>query len=130
MLLKVKLSPKQPNQSKKKAPKLFFLIFSFLFIMFLGRASFCLPTGVAFVKAKATIRLPMKSEKQLAALIMALTPEVQKQIGTRSKVTLSKETQILALGVEAEDIVALRAALNAYLRWINSTMNVLDAVAK
>jgi tRNA threonylcarbamoyladenosine modification (KEOPS) complex Pcc1 subunit len=82
------------------------------------------------VKAKATIRLPMKSEKQLAALITALTPEVQRQIGTRSKVTLSKETQILVLGVEAEDTVALRAALNAYLRWINSTLSVLDAVAK
>lgn len=80
------------------------------------------------MKAKATVRLPTKSDKQLTALMKALTPEVQRQIGTRSKTTLSTETQVLVLRIEAEDTVALRAALNAYLRWINSTLNVLDAI--
>ncbi len=82
------------------------------------------------MKAKATVRLPMKSEKQLDALMKALTPEVQRQIGARSKVTLSGEEQVLVLGVEAEDTVALRAALNAYLRWVSSALNVLEAVTQ
>ena len=80
------------------------------------------------MKAKATIRLLFSSEKHLTALFKALTPEINRQITTRSKTTLTKENQFLLLNVEANDTVALRATLNAYLRWINSTMNVLDTV--
>jgi tRNA threonylcarbamoyladenosine modification (KEOPS) complex Pcc1 subunit len=57
-----------------------------------------------------------------------LTPEIQRQVGTRSKATLATEEEVLVLVVEAEDTVALRAALNAYLRWINSMVNVLGVV--
>ncbi len=80
------------------------------------------------MKAKATARLPFTSKKQLDAILKALTPELQRQIGTRSKATLFEEGYALVLNVEAEDTNALRAALNAYLRWVNSTINVLDAV--
>jgi tRNA threonylcarbamoyladenosine modification (KEOPS) complex Pcc1 subunit len=80
------------------------------------------------MKAKAVVRLPFPSEKLQIALIHALTPEVNRQIGVRSKVSLKAEGQGLVLNVEAEDTVALRAALNAYLRWISSTLNVLETV--
>jgi tRNA threonylcarbamoyladenosine modification (KEOPS) complex Pcc1 subunit len=82
------------------------------------------------VKANANIRVPFQSEKQMHALMQALTPEVNRQIGVRSKVTLKAEGQVLVLDVEAEDTVALRSALNAYLRWINSTLNVLETVKR
>jgi tRNA threonylcarbamoyladenosine modification (KEOPS) complex Pcc1 subunit len=32
------------------------------------------------------------------------------------------------LTADAEDTVALRSTLNAYLRWIKSTINVIDVV--
>ena len=80
--------------------------------------------------ASTTIRLKFSSEKQLSALISALTPEVHKQIGARSKTTLTYSEQSLILNVEASDTIALRAALNAYLRWINSTVNVLETIDK
>ena len=80
------------------------------------------------MKAKATVRLPFTSEKYLNALVKALTPEINKQITTRSKTTLTQENQFLVLDVEANDTVALRAALNSYLRWINSTLNVLETL--
>lgn len=79
--------------------------------------------------AKATVRLPFTSEKLLQALINALTPEVNTQI-SRSKVALSRENLTCVLTVEAQDTVALRAALNAYLRWINSTISVLETLEK
>ncbi len=82
------------------------------------------------MKAKATVRIPFRSERQLTALVNALTPEMSRQMGIRSKASLTSEGQILVLTVEAKDTVALRAALNAYLRWMNSTMNVLRVVAK
>jgi len=74
--------------------------------------------------------LPFKSEKQLIALVSALTPEIERQIAARSKVTMMTDSQLLVLNVEAEDTVALRATLNAYLRWINSALNVLETVEK
>jgi len=82
------------------------------------------------MKAKATVRLPFKSEKQLTAIVDALTPEIQRQIGIRSKSKIAMEEQLLVLTVEAEDTVALRAALNAYLRWIKSAINVLETLKK
>jgi tRNA threonylcarbamoyladenosine modification (KEOPS) complex Pcc1 subunit len=80
------------------------------------------------VKARATVRLQFSSEKRLVALINALTPEINRQIASRSEVRLKRDSQVLVLDVEAKDTVALRATLNAYLRWINSTVNVLETI--
>ncbi|NLE04152.1 MAG: hypothetical protein GX638_05025 [Crenarchaeota archaeon] len=78
----------------------------------------------------AEIQLKFDSNKQLSALIAALTPEIQKQISPRSKVNLSQNDQFLLLNINAQDTIALRAALNSYLRWINSTLNILEIIDK
>ncbi|MCW3995354.1 MAG: KEOPS complex subunit Pcc1 [Candidatus Bathyarchaeota archaeon] len=78
--------------------------------------------------AKAAVRLKFDSEKQLTTLIAALTPEAKTPATRRANVKLDVEGCYLFLSVEAEDTVALRATLNAYLRWINSTINVIDAL--
>jgi tRNA threonylcarbamoyladenosine modification (KEOPS) complex Pcc1 subunit len=78
--------------------------------------------------AKATIHLKFISEKQLTTLLAALTPEAKAPATRRSKVKLKKDGSFLTLTVEAEDTVALRATLNAYLHWINSAINVMNAV--
>jgi tRNA threonylcarbamoyladenosine modification (KEOPS) complex Pcc1 subunit len=57
-----------------------------------------------------------------------LAPEAKKPVTTRARTVLEKEGNFLVLKVEAEDTVALRAALNAYLRWVGSMMNVLEVV--
>jgi KEOPS complex subunit Pcc1 len=80
------------------------------------------------MKAKATVRLQFSSEKHLAALMNALMPEASRPATKRSKVMLTRDQQFLVLTVEASDTVALRAALNAYLRWINSTVTILDVL--
>jgi KEOPS complex subunit Pcc1 len=82
------------------------------------------------LQAKAIVRLPFNSQRQLAAVMNALGPEVKRQVGVRSKATLAVDGLVLILCVEAIDTVALRAALNAYLRWVNSTLRVLDALGK
>ena len=78
--------------------------------------------------AKATVRLKFTSQKQLSTLLNALTPETNAQVTRRANVKLEKNGSFLVLTVEAEDTVALRATLNAYLHWINSTINVIDAL--
>jgi len=79
---------------------------------------------------KAIVRLKFPSQKQVSSLFDALTPEANAQVTRRASIRLQIDGLFLELTVDADDIVALRATLNAYLRWINSTINVLDAVEK
>ena len=79
-------------------------------------------------KAKAKIRLQLSSHKHLTTLLDALAPEADSPVAKRARVVLCKEESGLVLAVEARDTAALRASLNAYLRWICSTMNVIEAI--
>ena len=80
------------------------------------------------IRTKATVRLKFSSDKQLTTLLNALMPEANAPATRRSAVKLVKDNLFLLLTVEAQDTVALRSTLNAYLRWINSTVNVIDVV--
>lgn len=80
------------------------------------------------MKAKASVRLRFSSEKQLTTLLDALAPEANAPVSRRTRAVLEKEGTFLVLKVEADDTVALRAALNAYLRWIGSTVKVLEVI--
>ena len=80
------------------------------------------------MNAKATVCLRFSSKKQLATLLNALVPEANRPATTRAKAILKGEENFLVLKVEAKDTVALRAALNAYLRWIGSTVKVLQVI--
>ena len=79
-------------------------------------------------RAKATVRLKFPSEKQLTTLLTALSPEAEANITRRATVKLEKDGLFLVLVVDAEDTVALRSTLNAYLRWIGSTVSVISLV--
>ncbi len=48
----------------------------------------------------------------------------------RSEASLKESGEFLILGIEAKDSVALRATVNAYLRWIDSTIKVLNMLEK
>ena len=80
------------------------------------------------IGAKAFVRLKFASQKQLATLLEALTPETKVQVTRRAHVKLEEDGLFLVLTVDANDTVALRATLNAYLRWINSMINVMKVV--
>jgi KEOPS complex subunit Pcc1 len=82
------------------------------------------------MKTEACIRLEFPSEKQSQIIFKALLPETKKPSTSRSSAGIEKKGKLLILKVEAKDTVALRAALNAYLRWINSTISVLQILGK
>jgi tRNA threonylcarbamoyladenosine modification (KEOPS) complex Pcc1 subunit len=63
----------------------------------------------------------------LETVFEALKPEVKSHT-LRSRAILKMGGKFLLLKIEARDAVALRAALNAYLRWINSIMEVLKTL--
>jgi tRNA threonylcarbamoyladenosine modification (KEOPS) complex Pcc1 subunit len=82
------------------------------------------------MKARAAVRLKFPSEKQLETILRSLEPEVKSPTSTRSQASLAKKRDCLILKIEAKDTVALRAALNAYLRWINSMLNVFQILER
>jgi tRNA threonylcarbamoyladenosine modification (KEOPS) complex Pcc1 subunit len=77
------------------------------------------------MNAKARIWINFLNEKQLMTAFNALLPEVTKSNPSRSKLHLEKEGAFLVLEIEASDTVALRSALNAYLRWTDSIKGIL-----
>ncbi len=81
------------------------------------------------MKAKAAIHIKISSDEHLISLLKALKPETKKS-GNRSKVKLDRDGSMIILNVEAKDTIALRATLNTYLRWISSTIDTLEVIAK
>ncbi len=57
-----------------------------------------------------------------------LSPEVERPTSERSSVVVSVVGGGVVLSVEASDVVALRAALNSYLRWVGAILDVVEAV--
>jgi tRNA threonylcarbamoyladenosine modification (KEOPS) complex Pcc1 subunit len=80
------------------------------------------------IKAKASVRLKFSDSKQLAAAVAALKPEANTPVTHRANVDLQVQENFLVLTVDADDTVALRATVNAYLRWIASTVNVIETI--
>ncbi|HEX9260927.1 MAG TPA: KEOPS complex subunit Pcc1 [Candidatus Bathyarchaeia archaeon] len=74
--------------------------------------------------------MKFSSEKQLGAIVDALTPEINKSTASRAKVMLERQDTFLFLRVEARDTVALRSALNAYLRWVGSIIGVVSVIER
>jgi tRNA threonylcarbamoyladenosine modification (KEOPS) complex Pcc1 subunit len=79
------------------------------------------------MKANAIVHLEFPSEKTLSTVFEALKPEMRSTM-IRSRATMTKKGKSLILKVGANDTVALRATLNAYLRWINSIVSVLQVL--
>ncbi|MEM3577822.1 MAG: KEOPS complex subunit Pcc1 [Candidatus Bathyarchaeia archaeon] len=78
--------------------------------------------------SRAKCKIRFKDRSLLQTISEALKPEMQKPPTSRSRATLEAKEDCLILNIEARDTAALRAALNAYLRWINSISNVLESL--
>jgi tRNA threonylcarbamoyladenosine modification (KEOPS) complex Pcc1 subunit len=58
----------------------------------------------------------------------ALKPEIESQFSDRTKVSMEQVSSGLKMTFEATDIVALRAAVNSYLRWIQGILNIVEDI--
>jgi len=80
------------------------------------------------MSAGASVRLRFKSREQLESIFKALEPETRTPLTRRSKVRMKREGNSLHLTFEAQDTVALRAAINSYLHWILLARDVLESL--
>lgn len=81
------------------------------------------------MRTRASVRLKFPSKRRLEIVVKALEPEIRKPATKRSRASIEKENTSLVLKVEAIDIVALRATLNAYLRWISAIYGVFSTLS-
>jgi tRNA threonylcarbamoyladenosine modification (KEOPS) complex Pcc1 subunit len=75
-------------------------------------------------------KIPFPNRRYLETVFKALKPETTKSSTMRSRAFLEKDDTFLILKIEAKDTVALRAAVNAYLRWMDSIRNVLGVLER
>jgi len=62
-------------------------------------------------------------------LIKALRPELESGISDRSKVLIEASELGLGIKVSADDVTALRAAVNSYLYWVQGLMDIGSRVS-
>jgi len=85
------------------------------------------------MKAWAVVRLKFSSSRQLRVVLRAVEPETRSQPTPRSRVQVRGEGETLLITFEASDTVALRAAVNSYLRWISlihDACSVLESLSR
>jgi KEOPS complex subunit Pcc1 len=75
----------------------------------------------------ATVRIEVP--EGISVLIdESLAPEIERPTSERSKVTVSVDDGVVTLSIEASDVAALRAAINSYLRWVGTILDVVETV--
>lgn len=57
-------------------------------------------------------------------IIGALKPELETGLSDRSSVVLERSPKGLVIRVAADDVTALRAAVNSYLYWVQGIMDI------
>ncbi|HIH01868.1 TPA: hypothetical protein HA259_07350 [Thermoplasmata archaeon] len=75
-------------------------------------------------RAKLTLRTP-----HAEVVSRALSPELTEKI-PRTKVEVTSTGDEVVIGIEAEDLTALRAALNSYIRWGNVAEETAEEVGR
>lgn len=64
------------------------------------------------------------SQKTVKVILGSLKPELESGISDRSKVKIEANEKGLLIEVAADDMTALRAAVNSYLYWIQGIMDI------
>ncbi len=82
------------------------------------------------MKASILVRLKFLTQKHIEVIWEALEPEVRKPLTMRSRAYLQKDNNMVVLRIEAKDTAALRASVNAYLRWISAINDCLSMLGR
>lgn len=79
-------------------------------------------------RAEISIEIILPNVRLTETLYSTLLPETSEITGFRSSARITKDNKTLRLRVTADDIVALRAATNTFLRFVSVTMKTINTV--
>ncbi len=78
------------------------------------------------VAGKSTIEIPLDSKKTAELLLSALSPETKSGPSDRATTRVSIRDSVLVIEIEANDITALRAAMNSYIAWVSACLRTVN----
>jgi len=79
--------------------------------------------------AEISIEIGLPSSRLAETIYHSIVPETRETQGHRSRAEVSYKGKTLQLNITAEDIVALRAASNTFLRFVTVAMKTLNLVS-
>jgi len=80
------------------------------------------------VKGNSIIEIPLESERIAKILYSALLPETESIPSERATTTISVKGSSLFVEIVANDLTAMRAALNSYIAWISACMKTIESI--
>ncbi|HDH44566.1 MAG TPA: hypothetical protein ENG66_04150 [Thermococcus sp.] len=72
---------------------------------------------------KAKIEIVFDCEEEAKLVENSVKPEVMDNV-PKSKVGMQRESNLLFLFIESEDVSSLRAACNSYLKWMDTVIRL------
>ncbi len=73
----------------------------------------------------AEAKITVEATRDVVKVIMtSLTPELERSLSERSSISVEASDSGVVVSVKADDIVALRAAVNSYLYWIQGIIDI------
>ena len=78
------------------------------------------------VRGKSTIEIPLGSKKTAELLFAALNPETKSGPSDRATTSVSIRDSILVIDILANDLTAMRAAMNSYLAWVSACIRTAE----
>ena len=86
-------------------------------------------TSLEKASAEIAIEISLPSSKIADTVYKSLLPETKQPSGFRSHVSVKNRGKVLELHILADDIVALRAASNTFLRFVAVALKTVNVVA-
>lgn len=80
------------------------------------------------VKGNSILEIPLESEELAKILYSALLPETESIPSERATTSISVKGSSLVVEIVANDLTAMRAALNSYVAWISACMRTVDSI--
>jgi tRNA threonylcarbamoyladenosine modification (KEOPS) complex Pcc1 subunit len=74
------------------------------------------------------LRLSLGTNEEAKLLYSALLPETESVPSDRASTTIAVEGSVLVVDIRADDLTALRAAMNSFLSWISACLRTLDSM--
>ena len=78
----------------------------------------------------ASLTFEYDDQRRARVIERSLRPEVEPLADARSRATLGREDTTLTVRIEADDLVALRAALNTWCSLVDTAETIADAAER
>jgi KEOPS complex subunit Pcc1 len=82
-----------------------------------------------YEESEILVSIDFPSSRIARTVFSSVAPETQQTLGYRSLTKLDANGRVLTMRIQAQDLVALRAASNSFLRFVAASFRAIEVVA-